>query len=609
MQRSREAIDEVRRANDILDVVQEFSQVKLKKRGANWIGLCPFHSEKTPSFNVNPDRGYFKCFGCDKSGDIFEFVMSIRGITFGEALRLLAKRANIRLPDRNDAKSQERRQKLEPLHNALRFAAGFFKAELQESINARNFLDSREFSAETISRFKLGYAPNGWRGLIDAAAKQHIQPDTLIAAGLAKKHEKGHYYDLFRDRVMFPIWSTGNRIVGFGGRRLTADKNTPKYINSPETDVYHKSVVLYGLDKSRRAIRETGEATLVEGYTDVLALHQAGVENVVAGCGTALTQTQVKILSRLTKTLVLIFDADEAGIAAAQRALDLVLGNGVIPYVVSLPNGADPDSYVRDHGADEFRKIIAARKVNFVRFLFNLARREGQLRSPEGRAATITTVLDKISMIQDRVLANEYFTYTSEQFNVGVDQLSRWRAKAPVQTRRGESDSKQTPDFELIEIMLQHGDPIIEYVRKFVHAHEFSEGTVRHLVENLFDLHDRLGSSLPAPIPARMLETDADLQKLAARLSFDKYKLSDFWEKQNIEVPARNRDPWAIALGGMAAIRLRVIDLNIQKARDQYDSMEPDSPEARDCVINIMSWLKTRNSVVSRDYFEAESES
>lgn len=605
MQRSREAIDEVRRANDILDVVQEFSQVKLKKRGANWIGLCPFHSEKTPSFNVNPDRGYFKCFGCDKSGDIFEFVMSIRGITFGEALRLLAKRANIRLPDRNDAKSQERRQKLEPLHNALRFAAAFFEAQLRRSTKAQDFLNSREFSADTIGRFKLGYAPDGWRGLIEAAAKQHIKPDTLIEAGLIKKHEKGHHYDLFRDRVMFPISSAGNRIVGFGGRRLTADKNTPKYINSPETDVYHKSVVLYGLDKSRRAIRETGEATLVEGYTDVLALHQAGVENVVAGCGTALTQTQVKILGRYTKTLVLIFDADQAGIAAAQRALDLVLGNGLIPYVVSLPNGADPDSYVRDHGADRFRQIISDRKVDFVRFLYNLARISGQTRSPEGKALTISNVLGKVSRIKDPVLANEYLNRVSEQFNIGVNQLHRWRKKPPKTQSIPVRDTTRTPDLQLLEIMLERGAYIIKFVLQHMDENEFSEGAPRQLAESLFELYRQKGQNLPKPIPARMLESEPELHDLAAELSFPRHKLSNYWAKQNIEVRERNKHPMEIAKDNIRAIKRHFINDQMLGLQRKVQTLTPGSPEALDCFESHIAWRKLLDEVNSEDYFES----
>ena len=603
MKQSREVIDEVRHATNLLEVVQEYSQVKLKKHGQNWLGLCPFHNERTPSFNVNPDRGYFKCFGCGKSGDAFAFIMELNGLTFGEALRALAKRANIQLPFRNDAKSEQIRKQRDPLYNALRFAADFFELQLEQSARAQEFLNAREFSADTKERFRLGYAPDEWQGLIDAATAQHIQTETLLAAGLIKKHERGHHYDVFRNRVMFPIWSSSNQIVGFGGRRLSADPNTPKYINSPETDVYHKSVVLYGLEKSRAAIRDNGEAILVEGYTDVLALHQAGVENALAGCGTALTESQVKILSRYTKTLVLLYDADQAGIAAAERAVSLVLQNGLTPYVVSLPSGADPDSYVRDHGADEFRQFIASRRIDFVGFLHNLARINGLLNSPEGRSESIKNVLDKVSLIRDPVLRDEYLKLVSDRYHVSTDQLSRWNRRAPEISVRQPENKAPTPDLQLLDVMLQHGAPIIQYVFRFIGLEDFSNGAPRRLAANLRDLMEEHGNALKAPVSAKQLDADPDLQNLAAEIAFPRHRLSHNWESQDIEVPTMNEDPLKIAQDNLTAIKKHMIAAEINRAHEEFQNAPQDSPERQELMESIMGWIEMRKQIEDGTWF------
>ena len=606
MQRDREIIDEVRRASDLLEVVQQFSQVKLKKRGQNWLGLCPFHNERTPSFNVNPERGYFKCFGCGKSGDVFAFVMETNGFTFGEALRTLAKRANIRLPERSRGGSEDDQQRRDPLYSALRFAADFFEIQLSESQKAQDFIMAREFTAETVRRFRLGYAPDQWRGLLDAATRHHITVDTLVAAGLVKQSEKGNHYDVFRDRVVFPIWSSGNRIVGFGGRRLSTDKQTPKYLNSPETDVYHKSVVLYGLEKSRSAIRQNGEAILVEGYTDVLALHQAGVENVVAGCGTALTETQVKILGRYTKTLVLIYDADPAGIAAAEKALGLVLGNGLTPYVVSLPNGADPDSFVRDQGTDRFREFIATRREDFVRFLHTKARQNGQLTSPVGRSNSIKGVLGKIELIRDPVLSNEYLILASDHYKIPVDQLARWKQRPPAPpapAAQPPSPTNLSPDLQLLDIMLQYGAHIIGLVFRYLDPDQFAGGAHRQLATNLKDLEHLHGDALNAPISADMLVDDPEVQQLAAEIAFPRHQLSDNWKNKDVDVPAINEHPEIIAKDNIKAIRKQIVDTRIDQLYEHWRQTDPDSPERADLMEHIMECLEERKHIESGKWF------
>ena len=599
MKADRDIINEVKQASDIVEIVQQYSQVNLKQRGQNWIGLCPFHNERTPSFNVNPDRGFFKCFGCGKSGDAFGFVMEIGGLTFGEALRTLAERANIELPERADPKVRKRRERREPLYNALRFAAEFYEEQLKHSPVAGRFLDAREFSADTRERFRIGYAPDQWRALVDAAKRKHIQPKALVGAGLVIENDKGNRYDRFRNRVVFPIWSQSNRIVGFGGRSLTPDKKSPKYINSPDSEVYRKNAVLYGLVKGRRAIRETGEVIVVEGYTDVLAMHQAGVENVVAACGTALTETHVKILGRYAKTILLIFDADQAGIVAAERALDIVLRQGLTSYVVSLPDGADPDSYVRDFGAEAFHDTLKARKVNFVRFLFNQARINRKLSTPEQKSASVQNALDKISLITDPIVSEEYLNQASQYFDVPLEQLRKWRAKQsppkPVATLQPQQNELPPAEKDLLSVMLDCGAPLIRHIKEELNSDVFSEGAPRKLAENLYNLYNSKGDSLPFPVPAKLLEPDPAVQALASSLSMGEHPLSPNWKKKDVEVPTRNAHPERIAGDAVRTIIGQKIDAKMDEIYTKLKSATPDSEEQRQLFAELKEWLEIRS--------------
>ncbi len=321
-----ETIEAIRAAIDIVEVVGEY--VPLRRRGANWFGLCPFHEEKTPSFSVNPHLGIFKCFGCGRGGDVFAFIQQIEHVSFVEAVRMLAERAGIPLPDGEEEADDPR----PALYHALRFAARFYFEQLTQSEAgqvARAYLKQRGIHPEAVRRFGLGYAPNAWDALLKAATEAGIRSEVLEQAGLVlPRKERGGYYDRFRHRLMFPIFSHTGRVVGFGGRLLEPDPEQPKYINTPETPVYHKGRILYGLYQARQALRTQEEAILVEGYTDVIALHQAGIEHVVATSGTALTPDQARLLARYVRRVVLLFDADAAGQQAALRSIELFLERG-----------------------------------------------------------------------------------------------------------------------------------------------------------------------------------------------------------------------------------------------------------------------------------------
>ncbi|MGH2568688.1 MAG: DNA primase, partial [Bacteroidota bacterium] len=319
-----EKIEEIRAANDIVEVVS--AHAPLKKRGKNFVGLCPFHQEKTPSFTVSADKQMYHCFGCGRGGNVFTFVMEFEKVSFVEAVRSLATRAGIAIPETET--QYEQSGEIENLYNACRFAGLHFYTNLLQSDEGKAALDyfhRRGFTDETIRTFGLGYSLNSWDGLLQKAQEEGIGTDYLVKAGLVRTREDGSLYDYFRGRAMFPIFSTTGRVVGFGARKLRDDDPLGKYINSPETPVYNKSRVLFGLFQAKDAIRAENNALMVEGYADLISLYQAGFQNVVASSGTALTEEQVQLIGRYTKDLTLVYDADSAGSQATLRGVDVVL--------------------------------------------------------------------------------------------------------------------------------------------------------------------------------------------------------------------------------------------------------------------------------------------
>ena len=386
-----ETIQQIRERIDIVELISTY--VSLTKAGQNFKGLCPFHSEKSPSFSVNPASQYFHCFGCQAGGDAFTFLMKQENMDFMEALRELSQRAGIALPERRSSPSRtESGLSRERYFQLYQLAASWYHQNLQEAPEAqeaRAYLDKRGISRESWTTFQLGYAPDGWNGLSHWMERQSVKIDELIHAGLIVRKEKDgaqgfSTYDRFRDRVMFPIADTRGQFLAFGGR-VMQDEATPKYLNSPETDQFFKGRSLYGLDKARPLATSEGRFYLVEGYFDVIALHEQGLTNVVAPLGTALTADHVQVLRRFVPSVMLVFDGDTAGVNAALRTLDLFMNSGMDVRVLLLPAGDDPDTYVRTNGLEAFRGL-------------------------EGQAATlldfvVTSVLDKTkkNSIQDRV--------------------------------------------------------------------------------------------------------------------------------------------------------------------------------------------------------------
>ncbi len=423
---------DIKNAADIVDVISEV--VHLKKTGRNFVGLCPFHSEKTPSFTVSPEKQIFYCFGCGAGGNVFSFLMKNDGLTFPEAARSLARRYSIDIPKKHLTPEQKRRMgERESLLKINQQAAVYFQQMLfRRPIGqpAMEYLKKRGLSAEMIDRFKLGYAPKGWNHIINFFSKSGVHLAKVERSGLIlpKKDQRG-YYDRFRDRIVFPIFDVNQNVIGFGGRVM--DESLPKYLNSPETSVYNKSRSLYGLSLAKDKSRTTDTIYIVEGYLDLLMLHQHGIENAVATLGTALTVDHVRLLSRYVARLVLVYDSDEAGIRSARRCIDIFwkehvdFSRGDVfreekadTQILVLPDGHDPDSFLRQKGADSFQKA-ATRAPGIVSFLIEQSiAKHGT--STEGKIRVVADLKNPLAAINDNVARSLYVKKLAER--IGVEE-------------------------------------------------------------------------------------------------------------------------------------------------------------------------------------------
>ncbi|HHY35039.1 MAG TPA: DNA primase [Firmicutes bacterium] len=367
----REGVEEVRSRTDIVSVISEY--VSLRKAGKNFVGLCPFHQERTPSFTVSPDRQMFYCFGCGKGGDVFSFLMMKENLTFGEALRVLADRAGVKL-SRATAETGSA-QKVQEMRKALEWAEEKFRSVLGSDLGKEcmEYLRSRGLTQEVISRFRLGYAPPFWDFLLRAAHHDGISEEALVDAGLLTRRSEGGLYDRFRDRVIFPIWDGMGRVIGFAGRVLK--EGEPKYLNSPDTALFHKGRHWYALHLAREGIRRTGRAVVMEGYMDVIACHQYGLDNAVGGMGTALTADQARALFLLGGEVVLAYDSDAAGMQAAERAITVFREAGGRVKVASFDEGKDPDEYIRSKGKEAFERQLEEARLDIM-FLYGKYARE-----------------------------------------------------------------------------------------------------------------------------------------------------------------------------------------------------------------------------------------
>ena len=417
-----QTIDRIFSAADIVEVVGDF--VTLKRKGANYQACCPFHNEKTPSFVVSPSKGLFKCFGCGKGGNAVTFVMAHENMTYVEALKYVGKKYGIEIQERELSEEEVRRNDdRESMMVVSSYAAGYFHEQLLQTDMGRSvglgYFRQRGVSDLSIEKFQLGYCPESGDALTQAALTAGYKEEFLTATGLTIKRENGSYYDRFAGRVIFPIHSISGRVVAFGGRTMRSDKNVAKYLNSPESEIYHKSNVLYGLFQAKKAITHDDCAILVEGYTDVISMFQSGVENVVASSGTSLTEGQIAQIARFTKNITVIYDGDSAGVKASLRGIDMILAAGLNVRVVPLPEGEDPDSFARSHNATELKEYIRTNEEDFLSFKTKtLLADSGE--DPIKKGTVITDIVESISVIPDPIMRS-LFTQSCAKM-LGVDE-------------------------------------------------------------------------------------------------------------------------------------------------------------------------------------------
>lgn len=423
---SRSTIDRVMDTARIEEVVGDF--VTLKKRGGNYIGLCPFHNEKSPSFTVTPAKGIYKCFGCGASGNSVGFLMEHEHLTYPDAIRQLAQRYNLEVEEETRELNEQHKQELSERDRQYAmhaFAQQYFHLQLTETDDGKaiglSYFKERGITDESIAKFGLGYSPDSFDALSRMALTSEFSQAELEASGLSIHTQSDKLMDRFRGRVIFPFYNLSGKVIGFGGRILKNDKKEAKYLNSPETLLYKKSETLYGLFQAKKAIQKQENCYLVEGYTDVIGLHQAGIENVAASSGTSLTQEQARLIHRFSKKVTVIYDGDAAGIKASLRGINILLENNLQVSVVPLPEGEDPDSYSRQLGGPAFRDYLAAQTVDFVRFKVNLLLNEAA-GDPMKRAEVIHDMAETVSFIGDPIVRATYSSSTAAMLDI-TEQL------------------------------------------------------------------------------------------------------------------------------------------------------------------------------------------
>ena len=574
----------------IEEVVGEF--VSLKKRGANYLGLCPFHQEKTPSFIVSPAKGIFKCFGCGKGGDSVSFIMEHEHFEYVEALRYLARKYNIEIQEKELTPEQiERQSDRESLYHVSQYAAEYFVRNLWESNEGRevglSYFRERRFTDAIIKQFQLGYCSDSWDGFTQEALKNGYDRKYLVQSGLTiEKEESGKLFDRFRGRVIFPIHSLSGRVLGFGGRILVNDKSKAKYVNSPESDIYHKSNVLYAIPFAKREIVAQDMAYMVEGYADVISMHQAGITNVVASSGTSLTEEQIKLISHFTKNLTLLYDGDPAGIKASLRGIDMVLAKDMNVRVVLLPDGQDPDDFARAHTTEDILAYLKANAVDFITFKTRLLLAEVG-GDPIRRAELIENILTSISVVPDEIKRAVYLQECSRLLNIGEADLHHrlnriFRGKfqkqvdkegvvnQPIESpsalpeeERRESEAKdyeRTLERELLRLLVNYGkenttqpyqdaegnpmEQVLSVCAFLVMELQQDELTLSEpLYQRLFSIFaDHLSRQTIPEAKDLLLSEDPEIHNLVADLASARFEVSPVWQAKNIYVRTVHND-------------------------------------------------------------------
>ncbi len=511
---SPSSIQEVLNRSDIIEIVGQF--VRLKKRGANYIANCPFHNEKTPSFSVSASKGIYKCFGCGKGGNVVTFIQDHEKLTYPEAIRWLADFYKIELEETERTPEQLQQQQIEESIRILNeFAASYFEQALRTEEGTAigmSYFRHRGLNMQVIEKFRLGYSPETWDAFYQEALSRGYSKEVMERAGLIKQRN-GQYYDSYRGRVIFPIQSMTGRVLGFGARILKSNDKAPKYVNSPENELYNKSRVLYGLYQSRQAIGKQDECFLVEGYTDVISLHQGGVENVVASSGTSLTEDQLRLIGQLTKNLTILYDGDAAGVNAALRGLDMALERSFNVQLVLLPEGEDPDSFIQKMGADRFHEYVKKHKQDVIGFRLEVGLKDVG-NDPIKKSKLVNEIAESISRINkaEDFALQEYFIRQAVG-RLGVDEGGFINLVNKFIRQRIDDDQKKRKKSEepIPEIIDQEPDDVREVVTVASSLQEQQEWEMlRVLIEYghmPYEGYDHVAAYILDCIESKLIET------------------------------------------------------------------------------------------------------
>lgn len=611
----KDTVDKIIETSRIEEVVGDF--VSLKRRGTSMIGLCPFHNEKTPSFHVSVGKGIFKCFGCAKGGDSVRFIMEHEKATYPEALRYLANKYSIEIAEvENTPEEQAVNDKRESLYIVSAWAAKFFQQQMLETDEGKSiglsYFKERGFRDDIIKKFELGYSPDVWDALTQNGLTEGYNIQFLEETGLTIRKENDKFYDRFRGRVMFPIHSFTGRVIGFGGRTLKTDKAVPKYVNSPESDIYHKSNVLYGLFFAKKSMRDEDNCYLVEGYSDVLSVHQAGIENVVASSGTSLTIEQIRMIGRFTKNITILYDGDDAGIKASLRGLDMILEEGLNVKIVLFPDGDDPDSYVQKFGSAAFKSHIEGSKKDFILFKTSILLRDAG-NDPIKRAGIIREVVESIAKIPDGIKASVFVRECSSLLQIEervlISELNKIRLgklkkdtnfnpqqvqPEPVQDpdileQTGISDTDEAQEKEIVRLLLNYGHELVHwdditdtYIAPYIISN-LADVTFEHpLCIQIIEEYKKQLENGELPSEQDFIKnSDHQIADLAIAMVSSPYILSENWyAKRKIYVKNEAENLKSTILGGIFHLKKRKVDRILRKIRDEIQAEQDADNQA-----------------------------
>uniref|UniRef100_A0A832G2L6 DNA primase n=1 Tax=Ignavibacterium album TaxID=591197 RepID=A0A832G2L6_9BACT len=562
MRISESKIEEIRSAANIVDIISEY--VQLRKRGRNYIGLCPFHSEKTPSFTVSDEKQIYHCFGCHNGGNVFKFLMEYKKISFIEAVQELAEQLGIEL--NYDQSTFEGQTEQEILFDINTEVARYFSNNLlndEEGQIARDYFQKRNIKVQTMRAFGLGYALNGWENLVSFLKQKNIDLEKALQLGLIGRNKDGRVYDKLAGRIIFPIFSPNGRVIAFAGRKLRDDDTGAKYINSPESIIYVKGRVLYGLSFAKDEIRKLDKAIIVEGYMDLISLYQAGVKNVVAVSGTALTDEQAQLLSRYTKNVVLLFDADTAGIAASMRSIEILLRKDFDVKIATLPSGEDPDSFVNKYGKEEFEETVK-RAENFLEYQTAYYEKQGMFDDPTKAAEAIRDLVKPIAIIDDELKRNLLIKNISRKFNLREKLLEKELEKALEQEKRNVRSQPQriykednviqktlapekiksvppqlyNTEKEIIKLLFENDSTIIELILQNIEPETLELEIHRNVLISIKEYFSEKGNTNPADLISLF---DEDTQSYLREITIEQYTLSHTWFERHPSIDAENK--------------------------------------------------------------------